>query len=96
MVAQEEEGSSSSSSSSTTSAASGKDALEASQRLQRNLQKMIDEAEREEEQDKEMTDTEVALRRHGLQSAPPTPTPLTPFSRCPPLHPAGCTQARRR
>ena len=90
MVAQEEEGSGSS------AAASGKDALEASQRLQRNLQKLIDEAEQEEDQDKEMTDTEVALRRHGLQSAPPTPTPLTPFSRCPPLHPAGCTQARRR
>ena len=76
MVAQEEEGSSSSSS----AAASGKDALEASQRLQRNLQKLIDEAEQEEEQDKEMTATEVALRRHGLQSAPPTPTPHSPHS----------------
>ena len=92
MVAQEEEGSSGSSS----VAASGKDALEASQRLQRNLQKMIDEAEQEEEQDKEMTDTEVALRRHGLQSAPLLPAHV------PPTHPIalrahpGCPQARRR
>ena len=71
-MVQEEEGS-------TSGAASGKDALEASQRLQRNLQKLIDEAEQEEEQDKEMTDTEVALRRHGLQSAPPL-QPHSPHS----------------
>ena len=91
MVAQEEEGSSGSSS----VAASGKDALEASQRLQRNLQKMIDEAEQEEEQDKEMTDTEVALRRHGLQSAPLLPTPHSPhrLTRSPRL-PAGAQKMK--
>lgn len=45
------------------------DAITASQRLQANLQKMIDEVEAEEEQDKEMTDTQVALRRYGLSRA---------------------------
>ena len=45
---------------------SGDDAIAASQRLQTRLQKLIDEAEAEEQQDKELTDTQVALRRYGL------------------------------
>lgn len=42
------------------------DPIAASQRLQNNLQKLIDEVEAEEQQDKEMSDTQVALRRYGL------------------------------
>lgn len=42
------------------------DPIAASQRLQNSLQKMIDEAEAEEQQEKEMSDTQVALRRYGL------------------------------
>ena len=45
---------------------SSDDAIAASQRLQTRLQKMIDEAEAEEQQERELTDTQVALRRYGL------------------------------
>jgi hypothetical protein len=45
---------------------SSDDAIAASQRLQTRLQKMIDEAEAEEQRERELTDTQVALRRYGL------------------------------
>ena len=60
------------------------DAIAASQRLQSKLQKMIDEAEKEEDQDKELTDTQVALRLFGLtRAAPlqPAASPEYPFTK---------------
>jgi hypothetical protein len=48
---------------------SSEDAIAASQRLQSRLQKMINEAEAEEQQEKELTDTQVALRRYGFTRA---------------------------
>lgn len=54
---------------------SGDDAIAASQRLQTRLQKLIDEAEAEEQQDKELTDTQVALRRYGLTREACCPSP---------------------
>lgn len=59
------------------------EAIAAAQRVQTSLQKMIDAAEKEEQNDKELTDTQVALRRHGLNRA----LPLRSTSR--PALPAG-------
>lgn len=47
----------------------GEDAIAASQRLQANLQKMIDAAEKQEQQQHEMSDTQVGIRRFGMQAA---------------------------
>jgi tetratricopeptide (TPR) repeat protein len=43
--------------------------IAAAQRLQAKLQKMIAAAEKEEEQEKEMSDTQVHIRRFGLEAA---------------------------